>query len=1602
MTSRPILIERTLAATSLATPELDEATVVPPPAPPLGGLLLGSDLFDGAAAAAGPFAPLDGPATPQAVLTGSAGNDTYSGSAGAADTAVINSAMAAASFSYDGTRWKVASSAGTDTLVSIETLQFNDGLVKLDAQGGEKQANIFTTNDQTGSSSAALAGGAYVVAWQSNGQDGNGYGIYFQRYNAVDEAVGAETLVHPGLNGSQIDVSLGALPGGGFVAAWDTAGSEIYRQAFDSQGIKVGSTSVVTSFGGDNPTLCVLANGGYLVSFDVNEVVVFTQRYDANGATVGSRSQVSGSNPGNSHPVTAAHGDGGYTVAWDSYLLGPSGSYSTEVVMQRYNSSGSKVGVETLVNSSTQGEQFRAGVTTLADGGFVVSWVSTSSQDGSGYGIYLQRFNSAGARVGNETLVNSTTAGDQEDPAVAALNNGGFVVVWTSTAQGSAGQSTVFMQRFDAAGNKLGNETAVSSGPGDKEHPAVAALSTGGFVVSWDSDARDGIDPDIFSQRFAEDGSPILHTLTGDAADNTLAVTGSLSVRLIGDAGDDTLTGGSGSDVLNGGSGSDALAGGAGDDIYFVDSSDILTELDGGGRDTVNVTGSYTLGNRHLENAVLTGSAAANLTGNSAGNSLTGNGADNTLNGGRGADTLAGGAGSDTYIVDDSGDLVIEIANAGADSVLSQVSFVLGSHVEDLQLTGSAAINGTGNTLANLLVGNAAANRLVAGEGADTLIGGAGDDSYVVDAADQIFETASEGRDRVETAASWVLGEHLEDLALTDSGHVNGTGNELANLILGNGGNNVLDGKAGADTMDGGSGNDTYLVDNAGDLASDSGSGTDRVRSAVSHTLGNGIENLTLLGTSNLSASGNTLDNTITGNTGNNTLAGGQGYDTLNGGGGNDDLTSTDGDDRLLGGLGNDTYRVAYDSDDIVEAAGQGLDTVIATVSVSYGLGDNVENLVLLGGNIGGTGNSLANSITGTTGDNLLDGGSGADTMTGQAGNDSYVVDSTADLVVEATGGGVDLINSAVSLTLAAQVENLTLGGSAALNGTGNELNNRLIGNTAANTLTGLAGADLLIGGGGNDSLAGGDADDTLDGGAGNDRLDGGTGANLATYATLAGAITVDLNLGSAQNTGAGGTDTLLSISHLDGSNVGADKLTGNGSANRLNGLGGKDTITGGSGNDSLAGGEDDDSLLADEGNDRLDGGNGIDTVSYYAIASAITLDLNIATAQSVGSAGLDTLIDIENIEGSNTGNDRLSGDGEDNALRGFGGNDTLKGGSGADTLDGGAGTDTADYSSVAGSVTAEIWRGVFTRDGEGSADTAIGIENLIGGAFNDLLAGDAAANVLDGRAGADRLTGNDGSDTYYVDNTLDVVSETNANASTGGTDLVNSTLSSYTLGTNIENGRVLNTGTASLTGNSLDNRLEAGAGNNVLNGSTGTDTVSYASAASAVTVSLALTTAQVTGGSGSDTLTAFENLTGSAHADRLTGSSGANVLAGGGGADTLNGGAGNDIFDFNALADSGLASSSWDQLVDFVRGQDRIDLSTLDANAASTSSNEAFVFIGSAAFSSSNATGQLRYSYDAASATGVLYGSTDADSAAEFAIQVMGVSSLAVGDFVL
>ena len=255
----------------------------------------------------------------------------------------------------------------------------------------------------------------------------------------------------------------------------------------------------------------------------------------------------------------------------------------------------------------------------------------------------------------------------------------------------------------------------------------------------------------------------------------------------------------------------------------------------------------------------LTGTTAINGTGNTLNNIITGNSAANVLNGGAGNDTLNGGAGidalvgglgNDAFVVDNVGDITTELVGEGTDAVQSSITWTLGNEVENLTLTGTTAINGTGNTLNNSLTGNTAANVLNGGvgndildggAGVDTLIGGIGNDIYVVDVAgDIVTELAAEGTDTIQSAITWTLSTNIENLTLTGTSALSGTGNSSINILTGNAaantltggaGNDTLNGGAGIDTMIGGTGNDIFVVDNAGDVVSELASeGTDTVQ----------------------------------------------------------------------------------------------------------------------------------------------------------------------------------------------------------------------------------------------------------------------------------------------------------------------------------------------------------------------------------------------------------------------------------------------------------------------------------------------------------------------------------------------------------------------------------------------------------------------------------------------------------------------------------------------------------------------------------------------------------------------------------------------------
>jgi Ca2+-binding RTX toxin-like protein len=231
-------------------------------------------------------------------------------------------------------------------------------------------------------------------------------------------------------------------------------------------------------------------------------------------------------------------------------------------------------------------------------------------------------------------------------------------------------------------------------------------------------------------------------------AGNDILTGGSANDILAGGDGNDRLTGNAGNDILNGGAGTDTLLGGMGNDIYVVGTGDTVTEATNAGTDTVWSAVTWTLG-ANVENVTLTGTTAINGTGNGAANALIGNAAANvlnggggndtlvgglgndTLNGGAGSDAMLGGAGNDTYVVNATGDVVAENLNEGTDIVRSSVSYTLVANVENLTLTGTTAIDGTGNESANVMLGNTAANVLRGADGNDQLRGNAGSDTYL-------------------------------------------------------------------------------------------------------------------------------------------------------------------------------------------------------------------------------------------------------------------------------------------------------------------------------------------------------------------------------------------------------------------------------------------------------------------------------------------------------------------------------------------------------------------------------------------------------------------------------------------------------------------------------------------------------------------------------------------------------------------------------------------------------------------------------------------------------------------------------------------------------
>ncbi|WP_179047153.1 FG-GAP-like repeat-containing protein [Nostoc sp. TCL26-01] len=504
----------------------------------------------------------------------------------------------------------------------------------------------------------------------------------------------------------------------------------------------------------------------------------------------------------------------------------------------------------------------------------------------------------------------------------------------------------------DSLDGGTGNDTLIGGGGYDTAFYSQSYTSYNtyftreGYLQVAGSDGTDLL-IGIEQVNFGDGG--VYKIYNGDGGNNILTADPFYWSFLYGGGGNDTLTGGNYTDTLYGGNGNDTLIGGTGYD--FAIYSEVYTNynVSFNGNGDIQVTGSegtdilkgieqinfagggvykvYTGdGNNNTiisdPNywAVLDGGNGNDTLISGYGNDILSGGAgDDYLNGGSGADKMFGGSGNDTYIVDNTADVITEYAGQGTDIVYATSSYTLAANVENLTLNGTAAINGIGNVLNNVITGNAANNSIAGGDGNDILNGGAGDDylnggagadkmfggsgndKYLVDNGDVVIENASEGTDTVITGKTYTLGANVENLTLTDSAVINGTGNDLNNYILGNAAANIIDGRggddqingrAGDDVINGGAGNDTI----AGDI------GNDNIDGGTGNDILYGNEG-------NDTLRGSTGNDVLYGNDGNDTLFGGDDKDVLTGGNGNDILAGGNGIDTLFGGLGADKFR---------------------------------------------------------------------------------------------------------------------------------------------------------------------------------------------------------------------------------------------------------------------------------------------------------------------------------------------------------------------------------------------------------------------------------------------------------------------------------------------------------------------------------------------------------------------------------------------------------------------------------------------------------------------------------------------------------------------
>lgn len=916
----------------------------------------------------------------------------------------------------------------------------------------ELLANTQTVGGQVTSTVTQLQSGGFVVTWADGsavGGDTSSYGIKAQVFNADGTKVGAETLVNTVTAGTQSQPTSGALADGGFVVAWTDASprggpagaSAIIGQRYDAQGQKVGGEIVVGPAAAQAQTdasVTGLETGGFVVTWtdssgqygDASGRAVLARVFDAAGNPTGATQLVNVvTSSDQQESAVAALDNGGFVVTWrDASLTGGDNS-STGIKARIYDANGSATGTEFLVNTVTKSAQLQPAITNLLGGGFAIAWTDNSGlADPDYYGVKVQIFSSTGAKIGSELLVNTSTLGAQQNPVLAPLASGGFVVSWYdfSGAGGEDGTPGIRSQSFSATGARLGSEVSVNAETiGTQGDPSVAGLASGAFVVAYTDNSTNGgdlfdtgIKVRIFEPIIDPNAAPALRAID----DNRTGIEEQSSTFTVADLLANDVNGNGGILTL---ASITAVVGGtvtlnADDTITFTPNAnfdgraafDYVVE-DGTG---VSDTGRVFVQVAGVNDAPTAFNDAVNVAEDGittlAGTSLTGNDTD-----------------------PDTGDVLRVVAipamsAAGTPLALTAagaVTFDAGTRYQSLN-AGEAVVDSFSYTVSDSGGLTSTATATV------TIVGANDAPANLALSGSQVDENAANGTVVGTVSATDVDSGDVLTYSLTNNA----------------GGRFAIDAATGVLTIANGSLLDyeTAASHTIQYRATDT-SGAFVTLSAI--ILLNDLPEARLYNGDNGANIFTAPTNdywTIYGNGGNDTLTGNASADTIYGGSGNDLLDGRGGNDTLLGGVGADIYYVDSSGDIVVENFGEGIDIVYATAS--FVLSENIENITLNGvGDINAVGNSFNNTITGNSGNNVLDGGDGRDLLTGNGGDDRLVGNA---------------------------------GGDWLMGGAGNDI---LVGGAGSDELTGGAGLDQYV----FDSLAPGDIDIFKDFTHGDDKI---------------------------------------------------------------------------------------------------------------------------------------------------------------------------------------------------------------------------------------------------------------------------------------------------------------------------------------------------------------------------------------------------------------------------------------------------------------------------------------------------------------------------------